>query len=387
VQVGQCRFAASFMAFLSEVFMPAVSLTEERESRLKSVARRAISALVKVGWPLAPRLAYLGRFPFHMSVALTRKCNANCVFCAYQFAQTSDKIHMATPIFERLVTDIARSGVKQVMLSPNIGEPTIAPNFIEKVSRFREAGVEFIEMTSNALYWHKVGLDALIERGPDKINISFAGFDREMYERDYRVTDYEQTRENIMGLLRLNDARGRPRKISLWLRGDRSIEQLTAAPEMEEARALAFDVSVMTEVDDWLGLIEADKLPEGYKLQGTRALLTRRPCSLLFDLTIHPDGDIHLCSCRNVSGDPDMHIGNLADMSLEEAHRAIPGVLSKWERGHVPKSCGTCSMYTDPAVGLAGRSRAIVAAGALRSKNVVSSPVDSAERWSVSSRA
>jgi hypothetical protein len=345
--------------------MPAISLTGPGENPFKTVVRSIVSLAVRAVWRFIPRRAYLGRSPFNLSIALTRKCNANCVFCAYQHAARSDKIHMPDALFDRLVADIARLRVKRVMLSPNIGEPTIAPAFLDKVARLRGAGVELIEMTSNALYWHKLDLSALLERGPEKINISFAGFDKEMYERDYRVTGYEQTRENILGLLRMNGRATRRKEISLWLRGDQPTERLMAAPEMAEARELASDISVMTEVDSWLGLIEAEKLPDGYQLQEERAALTRRPCVLMFDLTIHPDGDIHLCSCRNVSGDPDLHVGDLASMSLEDAHRAIPPLLARWERGHVPKSCRSCSMYADPAIGLAGRMRAVHRAGAL----------------------
>jgi len=97
-------------------------------------------------------------------------------------------------------------------------------------------------------------------------------------------------------------------------------------------------------VDNWLGLIKKEALPPGYSLQHDAPPLSNRPCSMLQDITIHPDGDLHLCSCRNVSGDPDMHIGNLRDMSLREAHKRIPAVLARWEQGQPPASCLTCSM-------------------------------------------
>jgi hypothetical protein len=269
---------------------------------------------------------------------------------------------MPDEIFDRLIGYIEQTRVKSVMLSPNIGEPTIAPAFLDKVERLRKAGVEFIEMTSNGIYFHKVGLTELLERGPDKINISFAGFDKEMFERDYRVFHYEQTRDNILGLLRLNHERGRPRTISLWLRGDKPIEEQMGAPEMEEVRQYAHEISAMTEVDDLGGLIKAENLPAGYKVQTGRPALSPRPCSMLFDLSIHPDGSINLCSCRNIMTDKDMLVGNVNAMSLIEAHSRIASVLSKWEEGQAPITCQGCSMYIDPAQGIAGRFRATRAA-------------------------
>ncbi len=270
---------------------------------------------------------------------------------------------MPEDVFEQVLKQIRQLGIKSVMLSPNIGEPTIAPDFLRKLTQLRAAGVEFIEMTSNALYFHKIGLEQLLENGPNKINISFAGFDKEMYERDYRVYRYEETRDNILGLLRLNHERGRPRTISLWLRGDKPIEELLAAPEIEAVRLYAHEICVMTEVDNMGGLIKAEDLPKGYKIQAEKPAMSPRPCSMLFDLTIHPDGNMNLCSCRNIWTDKDMLIGNLSEMSLLEAQSKIAGVLAKWEKGNFPATCQNCSMYCDPATGLAGRVRAVRKAG------------------------
>jgi radical SAM protein with 4Fe4S-binding SPASM domain len=327
--------------------------------RVKSTLRSALGGIFKYAWPVVPRILFLGRKPRFLALALTRKCNANCVFCAYQFATTAERAHMPTDMVDRLLQEIERTGVDRVMLAANIGEPTIAPDFIAKLKRLRKAGIRHIEMTSNALYWHKIGIEKLLADGPDVINISFAGFDKEMYERTFRVSHYEQTRDNILSFLRANKASAKPRIVNFRLRGDLPLEEMMAKPEMVEVKRLANSVSALTEVDDWLGLIKRENLTPGYKLQTEKPALANRPCRQLFDLTVHPDGDIHLCSCRNVSGDPDMHIGNLRDMSLADAHKKIPTVLSNWEQGKPPKSCQTCSMYMDPAGGLAGRVRQV----------------------------
>ncbi len=353
--------------------MPAISLTQS-ESHLKKATRFMLSEAAVLGWPLLPRAFYIGNYPFNLYIALTRKCNSNCIFCTYQFFTKADKAHMSEDVFERVLEQIRQLQIKSVMLSPNIGEPTIAPDFLGKLARLREAGVEFIEMTSNALYFNKIGLEQLLENGPDKINISFAGFDKEMYERDYRVYRYEETRDNILGLLRINHERGRPRTISLWLRGDKPIEELMAAPEMETVRRFAHEITAMTEVDNMGGLIKAEDLPRGYKIQAEKRAMSRRPCSMLFDLTIHPDGSINLCSCRNIWTDKDMLVGNLNDMSLLEAHSKIAGVLASWEQGHIPATCQNCSMYCDPALGLAGRVRAVRKANKNQAHPVLNQP-------------
>jgi len=341
--------------------MPAVSISNKHNMKdlIKSGLRPIIATVIKPLWMWIPRSVYIGTSPVRLLLAITRKCNANCVFCAYQFVRKEDKAHMSDSMFELVLERIRQARIKQVMLSPNIGEPLIAPNFIKKMEHLRAVGVEHIELTTNALFLHHIGLHEMLIDGPDKMNISFAGFDKEMYERDYRVRHYERTRDNILELLRLNKKLDTKREISLWIRGDLPVETLLAAPEMAEVFQLANEVGRMTEVDNWLGLITEDILPKGYILQRAAPRITQRPCMLLWNLTVHPDGDIQLCSCRNIFGDPDLHIGNIKEMTLLEAHSQIEQVLVRWESRSVPTACKTCSMYCDPANGLVGRWREI----------------------------
>jgi radical SAM protein with 4Fe4S-binding SPASM domain len=122
---------------------------------------------------------------------------------------------------------------------------------------------------------------------------------------------------------------------------------------------LANNVEIMKEVDDWLGRITEDILPKGYTLQKKSPKITRRPCVQLWHLTIHPDGDMQLCSCRNVFADPGFHIGNIKEITLLEAHEKTKEVLIRWESGNIPMSCQKCSMYCDPAYAFLGRWRDI----------------------------
>jgi radical SAM protein with 4Fe4S-binding SPASM domain len=329
--------------------MPAETINVLKEHRVKTIVRAFFTAIGKLFWPLLPKRLFLGERPTKIYLAMTRKCNANCVFCAYQHAPKSAKAHILESVFDRVIADVDRLKIPRIMISPNIGEPTIAPDFFTKIRRLRGAGVRHIEMTSNALYWHKLGIDRLLAEGPDQINISFAGFDEAMYERDFRVHHYQQTRSNVLSLIRRNHELGRPRKVQLWLRGDLPKEQLLAAPEITEIQTTGTPIQVMTEVDSWLDLISAESLPGGYQLQTTRPPLRPRPCVMLHSLTIHPDGEIQLCSCRNVFGDPDMDIGNISEISLAEAHARMPAAWKKWEQGHIPVSCQSCWMYNDPA--------------------------------------
>jgi radical SAM protein with 4Fe4S-binding SPASM domain len=247
------------------------------------------------------------------------------------------------------------------MLAPDLGEPFLAPDFMCKVRRMREAGVRLIQVTTNATVLHRVGIDEIVsDEGPDLINISLPGFDEEAYRRVYRSRLYGQVRSNVLELLRANDAQGHPKTITVRLRGDLPHDELLAASEVPEVMQRADDLTVMTAVDDWIGTIRDEMLPGELEIQKERPPLTKRPCSVMFNLTVHPDGDLHLCSCRNIFHDPDLHIGNIRQMSVLEAYRAIFDILDRWEAGHIPEICHNCSMYCDPAEAVLGRFKRIV---------------------------
>ena len=231
--------------------MPSIEVTQTSPS-IKNVIRTGVSFLAKRTWPFLPRCFYLNGALRRLNLALTRLCNLNCVFCPYQAVDGGQKIHMPDHTFETVLSGIKEARIREVMLGPDLGEPLLAPDFIRKIMVLRDSGVDLIEVTSNGTCIHKIGVDAILSNGPDRINISFPGFDRQMYERVCRKPFYEQTRKNVLDILRRNDSMGRPRKVNIWLRGDIGKENLLSLPEMEEVRNLASGINVMIEVDDWI---------------------------------------------------------------------------------------------------------------------------------------
>ena len=198
--------------------MPVVCLTK-KNPQAKKIIRQTVSLLAKPLWDIIPKSLYEDISIQHLSLALTRVCNANCVFCPYQLAKHEEKIHMRDNVFEKVLVNIKEAKIGSVMLSPDLGEPLVAPNFIDKVKKLRKNGIKLIEMTTNASLLNEVGIDAILKDGPDKINISFPGFDKDMYERVCRVPLYDKTRSNILKILKRNHSMGNPKTINVWLEG------------------------------------------------------------------------------------------------------------------------------------------------------------------------
>ena len=112
--------------------MPSITISK-RQSWLKNVIRGGVSSITKQFWSILPRFLYLGKSPQVLNLALTRLCNINCVFCPYQLLKKGDKIHMSDQLFAKVLHAIENSKVSEVQLSPNLGEPLLAPNFINKI--------------------------------------------------------------------------------------------------------------------------------------------------------------------------------------------------------------------------------------------------------------
>lgn len=328
--------------------MPQESVFKSNKAQLTTVRKVIISPIEKLLWLMISRAAFSGKLRY-ITIELSSVCNANCVFCAYQFfPKKRKKGFIPEDIFKRVVQEVKAAKIQKIMLSPDLGEPTLAPGFLENIEVFRTAGVKEVELTTNAIALHKIGIDALLERGPDIINISTTGFDAEMFQRIYRCRGYETMQNNVIELLEKNSRLSSPREINIWLRIDIPVKEAMNLSGMETVSSLANDVGWMTEADSWNGRIKQEMLPGKLRIQTTREKLTRRPCRMLLALAVRIDGGVHACSCRNIENDPDLDLGSVMDQGLIACYRKLRDVIKNWEQGKFPGVCKTCDMYHDP---------------------------------------
>ena len=57
-----------------------------------------------------------------LSIETTNICNANCIFCAYQYQSRPTGL-MDMDLFEKVVEQYAQNNVGNVNLTPTVGEP------------------------------------------------------------------------------------------------------------------------------------------------------------------------------------------------------------------------------------------------------------------------
>lgn len=345
-------------------------ISMSRAAQLKAQGKNAVrNALLPVAkklwndlpeWVFHPQLTQLG-------IALTRICNADCTFCAYQFLEKADRRHMPDALFHKVVEEIARLKVPHVHLSPNLGDPLVAPRVLDKISALRQAGVKLIFLTTNGILLDRVGIAEFLQRGPDIIGISTSGFDEEMYQRVYRSKQYPRMRRNILALLRQNAALPKParRYISIRIRADRPKEEFLSYPDMPEILQLASDVKYNELYGDWGGLITPAMLTGSMQFRPS-VPHSNRPCAQLYNLAIHPDGELLACACQNIHHDPKMSLGSLYEIDLQTAWQRLGALTAAWKQGKLPDTCKKCSMYNDPAVAWPGLARQALAHAAAK---------------------
>ena len=67
-------------------------------------------------------------------IETTKICNANCIFCAYQY-QKRDKVAMDDLLFKKLIDEYVELGGGNLGLTPTVGDPLVDKNIINKICK------------------------------------------------------------------------------------------------------------------------------------------------------------------------------------------------------------------------------------------------------------
>ncbi len=313
------------------------------------VLTRKSDALLGRLRPLAPTLEAMALRPFELHIELTNLCNADCVFCPYQFQQRKTEF-MSNRIFEKALSDFVEIGGGSVGLTPIVGEALIDPHFLERVQRLRaEPSNDRIWLTTNAILLDKHGIREVLESGITHMNISTAGFDEAMYVRVYRNKSYRRMRDNVLELLKINSRRAHPIPITIALRSDRPLEDVMKDPDFQEILGYGPQLDFTWSYTSANGRIERTALPELMRLRS----VSRRPesCVNLYNGPIVlVDGTVMACSCvAAMDATTDLGIGNIVDSTLLKIWQSqrLKSMRESFGTNALNKTCAGCDMYRD----------------------------------------
>jgi MoaA/NifB/PqqE/SkfB family radical SAM enzyme len=303
--------------------------------------------------------------PKTLFLETTNICNANCIFCAYQYQADfrPGKGTMKPEIFEKALLEYQkmpapRSGKqKQINFTPLVGEPLVDPQIINRARRCKELGFR-VTFFSNGILLNRIDLNALLDVQVETIAISTSPFDRESHERLYRTQGkYEDLLHGLEKLLRLRNERNSPTEVSIYFRAHLDLKRIMAQPDFQkhilphlrpaEVQNLYAQVGSF---DTWGGQIKQSDLLDGMTIAHAPRL-KYRPCQWTFYLQVMYDGRVRACSCRftgRENEEPDgLFVGDIREQTLEEIWRgpAIRELRRKFGQGELPRVCRSCTMY------------------------------------------
>src|SRR5262249_54826461 len=129
------------------------------------------------------------RPPETLHIETTNVCNANCIFCAYQYQDRfrEGKGVMSDKIFSRGLREYFEMGGRSVNFVPLVGDSLVDPKIIQRVRQAKDFGF-YVEMFTNGILFNRMDLKTFLETGVNCVTLSTGPFDRENYELLYRTS-------------------------------------------------------------------------------------------------------------------------------------------------------------------------------------------------------
>jgi MoaA/NifB/PqqE/SkfB family radical SAM enzyme len=296
----------------------------------------------------------------HLSIETTNICNANCIFCAYQYQSRPTGI-MSEELFCRLIDEFAELGGGELGLTPTVGDPLIDPRLVERIRYARSKQcITRIGMYTNMISLDRQGLTNLLHSGVDTIIVSTSGFDEAMYRRVYRSQMYKQMLDNVKRFAAANNDAGRPVDFQIDMRADRPAGEIYNFSDYQDVARLvgAEKIGVKFRYDNWAGFITPSQL-SGNMLLRDQSKSKGSPCSELYGGPIvFWDGRVGACGCRDVNAS-ELVIGDAMKSHLGEIWfgNAIRQLREEFVTDKIRPICQSCTHYNSVGVVLMRRER------------------------------
>ncbi|MBI3999789.1 MAG: radical SAM protein [Candidatus Omnitrophica bacterium] len=285
-------------------------------------------------------------YPRGLGIEVANLCNANCVFCSYQYRQRPLQF-MSQENFEKIILDYVRIGGGKggIGLTPVVGDPLLDRDLVRKISFARAfSQMHDIHLTTNAIMLTKELFEKLVDAGLTMMTISMSGFDPVEYKRIYRTPAYDKVLANLRAIA--SSERFKKCQVEIGLRTDSLFHWFKK--EYWELRSYGFKISRNWFFDDWSGRIRQEDLSHFMFLRPERQS-KRVPCWILYQSPqVLADGEVTACGCRDLEGTSELRLGNIHERSLAEIldEKKLEILRNRFLEGNPPDVCRDCKFYT-----------------------------------------
>lgn len=261
--------------------------------------------------------------PF-LSIETTNICNANCIFCAYQFQLRPTGI-MSMDLFKKIVLEYAQHNTGNVNLTPTVGDPLADKYLIERIKYLRSfSNINKIGFYSNLISLSNFNLKEIIMSGINSIAVSTSGFHEDMYKRIYRSAQYKKMYKNLFDLIKINNENKNPVDITIDMRSDLSLSETLKLNDYKKLLSYISPSKFFYKFyyDNWAGKIKKENLIGSMKLRKKLNLNLNQirisPCSEFYSGPhIYWDGKVGICGCRDVDA-KELIIGDAREANIND---------------------------------------------------------------------
>jgi sulfatase maturation enzyme AslB (radical SAM superfamily) len=219
-------------------------------------------------------------------------CNLKCIMCPYQ-NMTRNKVLMNMDLFKKIIDDAAINGGKEIGLN-FYNEPFLDPLLFERISYVKGKKIH-VYFNSNGSILDNAKIDGILNSGLDSIVFSFDGGTKEIYEKIRVGADFEQTKDNILSLIRERNKR-KLKKPNVFINFVVQKDNYNEIKILKDFWGELIDGINISEVDNRLTHALS---PAQLKSSGFRRLY---PCRRIFQvMNVMSNGKVALC-CRDFDG-------------------------------------------------------------------------------------
>ena len=147
--------------------------------------------------------------PIHLQIETVRGCNARCIMCPLNYAESEFEIkrgRMSEEIFKKIIDKFIpyASKIKFVSLI-GIGEPLLDKGLYEKIKYLKKRGFRNTAIATNADLLNEKKQVDLLESGIDTIICSIDGIDKKTHESIRLNTNFERVVKNVQACIKKRD--------------------------------------------------------------------------------------------------------------------------------------------------------------------------------------
>ncbi len=146
-------------------------------------------------WQHNPVNNIVERYPIHLDIESTSRCNLSCNFCASKYEKYSLG-DISFNIFKKIIDEGSQKGLYSIKLNYR-GEPLLNSKISKLIKYAKEKDIIDIFFNTNATLLDKEKVEELIDSGLDRLIVSFEGYTKETYESNRVGASFNIVVDNI----------------------------------------------------------------------------------------------------------------------------------------------------------------------------------------------